>query len=112
MARFICIDCKRDMTEWPRESLPIWLHNASAHLHWHESTQLPYTLSTTQRHKKTTYLMSLRSCWFDYAAQEIEDRPLMTWGIRQAGLLAQLLGLDRLVLVNNLPISTQVHLPT
>jgi hypothetical protein len=99
------------MQEWPRELLPIWLHNASAHLHWHEPTQIPYTLSSNIRHEKTTYLMSLSSGWFDYTAEELTQRPVSAWSIRQVGKLARLMGLDQLALVGNLPISTQIHLP-
>jgi Acetyltransferase (GNAT) domain len=111
MVHFTYINVKTDMLQWPKESLAIWMHNASAQLHWHEKTQIPYTSSTDDRHEHTTYLMSLRSGWFDYAAQEISDRPLASWSIKQLGKIVKLMGLDRLTLINNLPISTQVHLP-
>jgi hypothetical protein len=109
MVDFICISDKIDMTPWPRESLAVWMHNASAQLHWHENTQIPFTSSFKDRHDETTYLMSLRSGWFDYAAHELHQRWLTAWGIRQLGKVVQMLGFDRLSLINNLPVSTQVH---
>ncbi len=93
---------------WPRESLDIWMHNASADLCWHEATHVPMTCAHARRSPNTSYITSLRSGWFDYAAHELQERWWAAWGLRAAGRLAQWMGLDDVVLVGNLPISTNV----
>ena len=92
--------------QWPRESLDIWMQNASADLDWHGDLPIPITRAQPIRLPDTSYITSLRSGWFDYAAQELKDQRFHAAGIRVAGQLARLLGLDQLVLVGNFPIST------
>jgi hypothetical protein len=98
------------MAIWPRESLNIWLHNASAEIQWHGAAQqIAVTRSAASRSQDASYLTSLRSAWFDYAAQELGPRFLAAAGVRLLGRVAQAAGLDRVILVGNLPVSTNEH---
>lgn len=99
------------MAAWPRESLGIWMHNASADIQWHGASHIAVTRSTPQRSPDATYLTSLRSGWFDYAAQELGQRKIAAAGVLALGGVAKWAGLDKLVLVGNLPVSTNEHLP-
>ena len=92
--------------QWPRESLDIWMQNACADLDWHGDLPIPITRAHPIRLPDTSYITSLRSGWFDYAAQELKDQRRHAAGIRVAGQLARLFGLDQLVLVGNFPVST------
>ena len=94
--------------QWPRESLDIWMQNACADLDWHGDLPIPITRAHHIRLPDTSYITSLRSGWFDYAAQELKDQKLHAAGIRVAGQFARLLGLDQLVLVGNFPVSTNI----
>lgn len=91
---------------WPRESLDIWMQNAGSDLSWHGETSIPITHAHPIRSSDTSYITSLRSGWFDYAAHEMGNRKFTAYGIRLAGQVARRLGLDQLVLVGNFPIST------
>lgn len=93
---------------WPRQPLERWMRNACAELQWLGDTSLAVTVSHTPRTLNTSYLTSLRSGWFDYAADELQDKWWAAWGIRLLGTCAKWLGIDRLVLVGNWPVSTQV----
>jgi len=94
--------------QWPRESLDIWMQNACADLHWHGDLAIPITCAHPIRSPNTSYITSLRSGWFDYAAQELQDQRLHATGIRLVGQFARVLGLDQLVLVGNFPVSTNI----
>ena len=89
---------------WPRESLDIWMQNACADLHWHGD--IPITQAHPVRTPDASYITSLRSGWFDYAADELRDQKLLSRSVRIAGKAAQLFGLDQLILVGNFPVST------
>lgn len=91
---------------WPRESLDIWMKNACATVEWHADTSIPITHAHPLRCPNTSYITSLRSGWFDYAAQELKNQPFTAFGIHLAGEAARHLGLDALALVGNFPIST------
>ena len=91
---------------WPRESLDIWMQNACADLHWHGDLPIPITHAHPARLPDASYITSLRSGWFDYAAQELRDQKISACGVRLAGQVARLLGLDQLILVGNFPVST------
>lgn len=93
---------------WPRESLDIWMQNAGANLSWHAGTGVPITHANPLRCPDTSFITSLRSGWFDYAAQELENQILTSCGIRIAGQAARCIGLDQLVLVGNFPVSTNI----
>ena len=98
------------MAHWPRESLSIWMHNANAEIQWLGAQQIAVTQTNAQRSTDATYLTSLRSGWFDYAAEELGSNRFASLGVRILGRVAQFAGLDRLVLLDNLPISTNEHL--
>lgn len=91
---------------WPQESLDIWMQNAGADLHWHGDLSIPITHAYPARLPDTSYITSLRSGWFDYAAQELGDQKLAASGVRLAGQVARCMGFDRLILVGNFPVST------
>jgi hypothetical protein len=93
---------------WPRQPLERWIRNACAELQWLGDSSVAVTVSRTPRAPLTTYLTSLRSGWFDYAAEELHDTWWAAWGVRLLGTCAYWLGLDRLVLVGNWPVSTNV----
>lgn len=97
---------------WPRQPLERWMRNASAELQWlgQPSLAVAVTVSHTPRTPNTSYLTSLRSGWFDYAAQELQATSWWAaWGVLRLGTCARWLGLDRLVLVGNWPVSTNVR---
>lgn len=94
---------------WPRQPLERWMRNASAQLQWLGQSSLAVTLSRTLRTPDTSYITSLRSGWFDYAAEELQASSWWAaWGVRRLGTGARWLGLDRLILVGNWPVSTNV----
>ena len=94
---------------WPRQPLERWMRNASAELQWLEQPSLAVTVSRTPRTHDTSYITSLRSGWFDYAAEELQATSWWAaWGVRRLGTYARWLGLDYLVLVGNWPVSTNV----
>ena len=93
---------------WPRQPLERWMRNACAELQWLGQPSLAVTVSRSPRAPFTSYLTSLRSGWFDYAAEELHDKWWAAWAMRLLGTFASWLGLDRLVLVGNWPVSTHV----
>jgi len=93
---------------WPHHPLERWMRNACAKLEWLGDTSVAVTVSHTPRTSHASYLTSLRSGWFDYAAEELHDTWWAAWTVRLLGTGARWLGLDRLVLVGNWPVSTQV----
>lgn len=93
---------------WPHQPLERWMRNAYAELKWQGQPSLAVTVAHTPRKPRTSYLTSLRSGWFDYAAEELQDKWWTTWGVRFLGTCAHGLGLDRIVLVGNWPVSTNV----
>ena len=95
------------MAHWPRESLSIWMHNANAEIQWLGAQQIAVTQTNAQRSTDATYLTSLRSGWFDYAAEELGSNRFASLGVRILGRVAQFAGLDRLVLIDNLPLGVQ-----
>ena len=94
--------------QWPSVQLCQWMENASANLEWHECTGLPITTSASPRRRDTTYITSLRSGWFDYASEEVANNSIAVWGIRSAGFLARMLGIDNIILIGNAPVSTNI----
>lgn len=107
------------MHEWLKGDLNAWVENANAQLHWisHGPVQsgpgpiwVPMTIHSKDHNTSpySTYITSLRCGWFDYLAQEMEERPLLAWLIRRLGSFAQVLGLDELILMGNLPVSTNL----
>jgi hypothetical protein len=98
----------QSVKQWPSSALGNWMQNGSAELLWHGPCSLPMTTSVQPRQACACYITSLRSAWFDYAAEEIADKPRAAWSFRCAGQIARLLGLDKIVLVGNAPISTNV----
>jgi hypothetical protein len=98
----------RAMMQWPRSALGDWMQNGSAELEWHGPHALPITTSVLPRQPSACYITSLRSAWFDYAAEEIAHKPFAAWSFKCAGQLAWLLGMDKMVLVGNAPVSTNI----
>ena len=94
--------------QWPSVELFRWMQNGSANLALHSASGLPITTSRHPRRPDTTYITSLRSGWFDYAAQEVADNVIAAWSFRSAGLVARLLGIDNIILVGNAPVSTNI----
>jgi hypothetical protein len=101
--------------QWPSSELCHWMQNGSADLAWHGGSGLPVTTSVRPRGPHTSYITSLRSGWFDYAAEEIAGKALPAWGFRCAGQIARMLGIDNIILVGNAPVSTNIwterHIP-
>jgi hypothetical protein len=95
-------------TTWPRQPLTRWMRNACADLQWLGMPPQAVTVSHPQRTANTSYLTSLRSGWFDYAAEELQDKWWAAWLVRRLGTCACWLGLDRMILVGNWPVSTNV----
>ncbi len=93
---------------WPRQPLERWMRNACADLQWLGTAPWAVTVSHRQRTANTSYLTSLRSGWFDYAAEELQDKWWAAWLIRRLGSCASWMGLDRIALVGNWPVSTNV----
>jgi hypothetical protein len=109
------LNCPADQTQeiqavsrWPTSALCNWMQNGSAELLWHGPYALPITTSVQPRQPYACYITSLRSAWFDYAAEEIANKPVAAWGFRCAGKVAMLLGMDKIVLVGNAPVSTNI----
>jgi len=98
----------RTAVQWPSVELFQWMQNGSANLALHTPSGLPITTSTHPRRPDTSYITSLRSGWFDYAAQEVADHAIAAWSFRSAGLVAKLLGIDNIILVGNAPVSTNI----
>ena len=96
------------MAQWPALELCQWMQNGSANLAWHAGSGLPVTTSVRPRGPDTSYITSLRSGWFDYAAEEVASKSMAAWSIRCAGQLARLLGIDDIILVGNAPVSTNI----
>lgn len=86
--------------------LSIWMKNAFADLNWVGREALPVTVLKPNMPSTPSYLTSLRSAWVDYAAHERSAYPAQARLIRALGWLFQRMGLDRLVLVANFPVST------
>ena len=93
---------------WPRQPIERWMRNACADLKWLGSSPCAVTVSHTKRTLDTSYLTSLRSGWFDYAAEELNDKWWAAWLVRRLGTCACWIGLDRITLVGNWPVSTNV----
>jgi hypothetical protein len=93
---------------WPRQPLERWMRNACADLQWLDAPPWAVTVSHAQRTSNTSYLTSLRSGWFDYAAEELQDKWWAAWLVRRLGTCASWVGLDRIALVGNWPVSTNV----
>jgi len=98
----------RTTAQWPSVELFQWMQNGSANLALHPASGLPITTSMHPRRPDTTYITSLRSGWFDYAAQEVADNSIAAWSFRSAGLVAKMLGIDNIILVGNAPVSTNI----
>lgn len=94
--------------QWPAFELCQWMQNGSADLAWHAASGLPVTTSVRPRRQDTSYITSLRSGWFDYAAEEVGDKSIAAWSFRFAGQLARMLGIDNIILVGNAPVSTNI----
>jgi len=105
----------RAMMQWPTSALCDWMHNGSAKLEWHGPHALPITTSVLPRQPSACYITSLRSAWFDYAAKEIAHNLFAAWSFKCAGQIGWLLGMDKMVLVGNAPVSTNIwpshHIP-
>jgi hypothetical protein len=86
--------------------LSIWMKNAFADLNWVGPQSLPITVLKPNIPAAPSYLTSLRSGWIDYAAHERASHPAQAEMIRALGWVFQAMGLDRLVLAGNFPIST------
>ena len=99
------------MAAWPQTPIHMWMHNACAQMLWLGDSALPVTASAYPRAPNTTYITSLRSGWFDYAAQESSEHRFISAALRLAGNFAKWMGLDRAVLVGNAPISTNIWTP-
>ena len=84
------------------------MQNGSADLAWHPASGLPVTTSVHPRRPDTSYITSLRSGWFDYAAEEVAYNAIAAWSIKGAGLVARILGIDNIILVGNAPVSTNI----
>lgn len=101
--------------QWPAFELGQWMQNGSANLAWHTASGLPVTTSVQPRRRDTSYITSLRSGWFDYAAEEVAYNSIAVWSIKGAGLVARILGIDNIILVGNAPVSTNIwaerHIP-
>ena len=105
--------------EWLKGDLSPWVQNAKAQLEWvskaltlEDSGELliPLTLYTpTLDHAPGTYITSLKCGWFDYLAEELHERQVLAWLIKRLGSLAKNLGLEDLILIGNLPVSTNLH---
>jgi hypothetical protein len=99
--------------DWPDVPLSQWISNAGAQLVWtlglHEP--LAITRTMTPRCGDMAYITSLRSHWFDYAADELGPDSLKGVIVRLAGQVAGLMGIDRLSLIGNEPISTVLRTP-
>lgn len=94
---------------WPQEALRIWMHNAHAEVTWRGPEHIAITQAHTPRPRETSYITSLRSGWFDYAAEELRaSNRLAAAVVRALGWVACSMGLDRLLLVGNQPVSTHV----
>ena len=98
----------RTTGQWPSVELFQWVQNGSANLALHPASGLPITISKQPRRPDTTYITSLRSGWFDYAAQEVANNSIAAWSLRSAGLIAKMLGIDNIILVGNAPVSTNI----
>lgn len=96
------------MTHWPDAQLTSWIGNAGAEIERLGVARIAVTRTQTPRIKFATYIHSLRSAWFDYAAHELADRQFLAMSMRTMGWLAKQLGLDQVVLVGNDPISTNI----
>lgn len=86
--------------------LSAWMSNAFAELNWVGTEALPVTVLKPNLPAVPSYLTSLRSGWIDYAAHERASHPAQAGMIRCLGGVFKAMGLDRLVLVGNFPIST------
>ncbi len=86
--------------------LSAWMKNAFADLNWVGTQPLPVTVLKPDIPAAPSYLTSLRSGWIDYAAHERASHPTQAGMIRALGWVLQGIGLDRLVLAGNFPIST------
>lgn len=94
--------------DWPDVPLSQWMSNAGAELVWTQGSHSPLaiTRTITPRCGNMAYITSLRSHWFDYASDELGPNTLKGMIVRLAGQVSGLMGLDRLSLIGNEPIST------
>lgn len=108
--------------EWLKGDLSPWVQNANAHLEWVSQPLSPEGAGTVlialTHHQNThktgvlgTYITSLKCGWFDYLAQEVHERAGLVWLIKRLGALAKSLGLEDLILIGNLPVSTNLLSP-
>ncbi len=94
-----------------RRDLSVWMKNAFAELNWVGREAMPVTVLKPHLSSAPSYLTSLRSGWIDYAAHERSGQPFQAGLIRALGGVLQWMGLDRLVLVGNFPVSTNERTP-
>lgn len=99
------------LPSYGRQDLSAWMANAFAELNWVGREALPVTVLKPDFPFAPSYLTSLRSGWIDYAAHERSGQPTQAGLIRALGGVLQWMGLDRLVLVGNFPISTNERTP-
>jgi hypothetical protein len=94
---------------WPQKNLSVWLNNAHAEIHWHETLGLAYTQTFASDAQDACYITSLRSAWFNYTAQELKSsHRWSSLAIELAGRVGKFAGLDQLLIAGNRPISTNL----
>ncbi len=105
--------------EWLKGELTPWVKNAHSRLEWmsqkpeigcSDKILIPVTLHPPPAKGSLpgTYITSLKCGWFDYLAQELHEHPVLGCLIRCLGVLAKTLGLENLIVIGNLPISTNL----
>ena len=99
---------KQKNKQWPKGPLWNWMRNAYAEVAFDDVSGLVITTSMRMRGYDMSYLTSVRSGWFDYAAEELGDKKLLSASFKIAGKIAKGFGLDDITLVGNAPVSTNV----